>query len=304
MQIRPLEGLIAAPPSPMGRDGQIDLEGVDPLCALLKANGLRGAFVCGTTGESTSLTVDERLRLVERWAAAGEEFAVIAHVGHNSLPVCRRLATHARDVGADAVGLMAPSFFRPQGVEQLVAFCAEVAAAAPELPFYYYHIPEMTGVAIPAADVLEAGAERIPNLAGAKFTSEDLMDFGRCLTLRGGRFDMLYGRDEMLLSALVLGTRGAVGTTYTFAAPLYHRIMGAHEAGQMAKAREDQARARRMVHALHRHGGLAAVKPIMRMIGVDCGEPRLPLRSLDEAECRALRADLEEVGFFEYCCRP
>lgn len=299
-----LEGLLAAPPTPMREDASLELASIQGLLGMLAANGVRGAFVCGTTGESMSLTVQERRHVAERWCALAQgEFVVIVHVGCNCLQDSKELAAHAQQIGAYGIAAIAPSFFRPDRVEELVAFCAEVAAAAPELPFYYYHMPAMTNVAIPVADFMQAAADRIPTLAGCKFTYENLMDYGRCLILEDGRLDMLFGRDEILLSALALGARGAIGTTYNFAAPAYLRIVDAYRRGDMAAAQEDQSRAREMVAVLYRHGGLAAVKPIMKMIGMDCGPPRLPLRRLDEAECEALRAELDAVGFFDFCCR-
>ncbi|KPK58091.1 MAG: hypothetical protein AMK73_09475 [Planctomycetes bacterium SM23_32] len=304
MQVQHLTGLIAAPPTPMRDDGSVDLDVVEPLHRVLVANGVRGAFVCGTTGEGVSLCAEERRAVAERWVRLAEgDFVVIVHVGHDSLPECRSLAAHAQEIGAYAVALMSPSFFKPADVQELAAFAAQVAAAAPRLPFYYYQIPALTGVAIPVADFLGAASGRVPMLAGAKFTYEDLLDYGRCLTLEGGRFDMLFGRDEILLSALALGAKGAVGTTYNFAAPLYRRVMDAYLAGDMAAAQEHQSRAREMVNLMNRSGGLAAVKPIMRIIGLDCGPPRLPLRRLSDAECAELRGGLEALGFFDYCCR-
>ncbi|MHC4592571.1 MAG: dihydrodipicolinate synthase family protein [Planctomycetota bacterium] len=300
-----LEGLIAAPPTPMHRDASIDLDTIVPLCRMVKANGVRGAFVCGTTGECLSLTVRERQQVAERWVATADaDFAVVVNAGHNCLPACQELATHAQRTGADAIALMAPNYFKPASVEDLVLFCAQVAGAAPDLPFYYYHIPHMTGVAIPVVDFLRAAADCIPSLRGAKFTSDDLADFGRCLELDGGRFNMLFGRDENLLAALALGARGAVGTTYNFAAPLFMRILDGYAAGDMPAAQREQSRAREMLAAYYRAGGVVAVKPIMRMIGLDCGPPRLPLRELDEAACETLRAELTAIGFFDYCCRP
>jgi len=305
MSVRHLEGLIAAPPTPMRADGSVALETIDALYRMLVSNGVRGAFVCGTTGESMSLTVQERRLVAERWRALAEgDFIVIVHVGHNSLPDCKELAAHAQRIGAHGIAVMAPNFFKPGSLDDLVAFCAEAAAAAPELPFYYYHMPAMTGVITPAVDFIQAASSRIPTLTGAKFTYEDLMDYGRCLVLEGGRFDMLFGRDEILLSALALGAHGAIGTTYNFAAPLYRRVMDAYAAGNMAEAQEEQSRAREMVAVLYKAGGLAAVKPIMKMIGLDCGPPRLPLHRFGTSEYEKLQAELGRVGFFEYCCRP
>ena len=301
-----LRGLIAAPHTAMSADGSIRLEAIERQAELLSSGGVRGAFICGTTGEGVSLTVPERLKIAERWqAVTGEDFPVIVSVGHLCLADCEVLAAHAQKIGAYAIAAMAPCFFKPAKTEDLVLFCVEIAAAAPELPFYYYHIPAMSGVAIPMLDFLKEAAERIPTLAGVKFTYEDLMDFGRCVALEGGRFDMLFGRDEVLLSALALGARGAVGSTYNFAAPLYKSIMNAHEAGDMATAQKEQTRAMELVNVLEKFGVIPAGKAVMRMIGVDCGPVRLPLRTLADDQYDELHADLEGIGFFTYClgCR-
>lgn len=225
------------------------------------------------------------------------------NAAHTCLADGKALAAHAQQIGAYGVATTAPSFLKPARLEELVAFCAEVAGAAPELPFYYYHIPSLNGVLFPMAEFLARASERIPNLAGVKFTWEDLMDYGRCLALEDGRFDMLFGRDEILLSALVLGARGAIGSTYGFAAPLYQRVIAAFAAGDLAGARREQGRAMEMVAVLNRYGGLAAGKVVMKRIGLDCGPVRLPLRSLTEEECAALNAELDALGAEEYLSR-
>ena len=297
-------GLIAAPVTAMRADGAVNLDIVEAQAAGLAANGVVGAFVCGTTGEGVSLAAEERMAVAARWRqAAGEGFRVIVHVGHQSTAEARRLAEHAERIGADAVAAAGPCFFKPASLDHLIDYCAEIAAAT-ALPFYYYHIPSMTGVHVKLSELLAAGSERIPTLAGAKFTHEDLMDFGLCLALDGGRFELLFGRDEFLLAALALGARGAVGTTYGFAAPLYLRIVAAFERGDMAAARSDQHRAMEMIRTFRAFGGgPAAAKGIMKLIGLDAGPVRPPLRTLSDEQLAQLRDQLDGQGFFEYCNR-
>jgi N-acetylneuraminate lyase len=298
-----LTGLIAAPHTPFHPDGSIACDVIPRQAKLLEKNGVSGAFICGTTGEGASLTSDERCRVVEAWAAAKPaSVSLIVHVGHLSLREASAFARHAQDTGADAIATIAPSFFKPASAAELAAWCAQVAAAAPKLPFYYYHMPAMTGVTIAAADFLNAAKDRIPTLAGVKFTHENLMDFARAGEIEGGRYNILFGRDEILLSGLALGARGAVGSTYNFAAPLYLRIMDACKRGDLAAARRDQSRAMEFIEVLGRFGGLNAGKSAMKFVGVDCGPVRLPLRQLTERQEAELRAALEQVGFFEYCC--
>ena len=304
MTIQHLEGLIAAPYTAMHADGSLNLDVVERQAEALVASGVSGAFVCGTTGESLSLTVAERMAVVERWrAVAPRDFCVVAHVGHTAIADARAIAAHAQEVGVTAIAAMAPCFFKPATVADLVDFCAEVAAAAPRLPFYYYQIPSMTGVSMPVLDFLTAAAGKIPTLAGAKFTYENLMDYFACLRLDGGRYDLLIGRDELLLAGLALGAKGAVGTIYGFAAPVFLRVIGAFDAGDLATARAEQARANELIAVFVKFGGLPAGKAIMRMIGQDCGPARPPLRNLTEEQCAALRAELDRIGFFGYCNR-
>ena len=297
-------GLIAAPPTPMADDGSLRPEVIEAQAAALAANGVVGAFVCGTTGEGVSLTVDERMRVARRWREiAPEGFRVIVHVGALALPDARALAAHAAEIGADAVATLPPLCFKPRTVDDLLAWLAGIAPAAAPLPLLYYHIPDMTGVSRPVSELLAAAERRLPALAGAKFTCEDLCEFGRCLEVGGGRYELLFGRDQMLLGALATGARGAVGSTYNFAAPLYRRLVDAWARGDLDAARADQARSAEMIAVLHRHGGLPAIKAAMPLVGVDCGPVRPPLRPLTADQAAALAADLDAVGFPDYRSR-
>ena len=294
-----LSGLIAAAYTPFHPSGELRLEVVAQQLEVFLESGVAGVFVAGTTGECHSLTVCERQELAARWALLAKgKIPVLVHVGHNSLPDARALAAHAQEIGADGIAAMAPFFFKPDNVDDLVQFLAQIAAAAPKLPFYFYDIPSMTGVRLPTARILEEGIKQIPTLAGLKFTSQDLMTFLECLSVTGGRLDCLYGHDEMLLSALALGARGAVGSSYNFAGPVYNRLIRAFHVGDLALARAEQLSAVRLIRAMIAHGGLAAGKTLNRMIGIDCGPPRAPLRDLTSDQRRALYEQVRDLPVF------
>ncbi|MDB6167579.1 MAG: nanA 2 [Verrucomicrobia bacterium] len=300
MKFTLLSGLIAAPYTPFDVEGRLNLARIPDLAAALRRNGVQGAFVCGTTGEGTALTNEERRKVADAWTRARPSgLVVIVHVGHNCLSESVALAQHAASMGADAFAMLPPSQPRPATLDDLIACCAMVAAAAPGLPFYYYHMPAATGVNFAMADFLRTAAPRIPNLAGIKFTYEHLMDFGQALAFDPARYAVLHGRDETLLAGLALGAKGAVGSTYNYAAPVYHRVMRAFAAGDIATARREQALAVRIVEIMVRHGGLAAGKMIMKLIGLDCGGMRLPQRSITAAAEEQLKDDLTAAGFFE-----
>lgn len=295
-----MKGLIAAPFTPMARDGSVDLDKVGQMADHLRRNGITGVFVCGTTGESLSLTAAERKAVVEAWMAASDPgLAVIAHVGHPALEEAQALAGHAESVGVRAIGAMAPPFFKPATVVDLTAYCRELCAAAPQTPFYYYHIPSMTHVSLSMVDFLDQAADAVPTLAGIKYTHTDLVEFDLCLTYAGGRYEVLAGRDQLLLASLAFGALSAVGSTYNFSAPIFHRLIRAFENGDFEAARAEQRKANEIIRTFEAFGGLAAQKAIMGLIGVDCGPVRPPLRPLDAKAVAALASALERIGFFE-----
>jgi N-acetylneuraminate lyase len=282
----------------MKANGAINTTVVAGQADILVSDGISGAFICGSTGESHSLTVAERMTIAEAWRVAigSRKLKLIVHAGHNSIEDAKALSAHAARIKADAVAIMAPCYYKPGNVDELIEFCAPVAAAAPDLPFYFYDIPALTGVNISMPDFLKKGAGRIPNLAGLKFTTSNFMSLQQCLEAEDGRFNILFGVDEMLLGALALGVHGAVGSTYNYAAPLYQKIIAAFEAGDVAAARSLQLKSVKLVEFLCQCGVLAGGKALMSLLGADCGPVRPPVRNLTEEQRMRLFAQVKSLG--------
>ena len=297
-----LRGLVAATHTPFLADGGLNLSAIEAQAEHLSRDGVRAAFIGGSTGECHSLTVEERLALARRWSEVvrGSSLGLVVHVGSNCLADARALASQAEGLGASALSALAPSYFKPRTLEDLVACCAEIAGAAPSLPFYFYDIPAMTGVRFDMPEFLGLASGRIPNLAGLKFTNVDLKSFQICLDREQARFDILWGVDESLLAALSLGASGAVGSSYNFAASVYLRMMAGFSGGDLPAARAEQLRSIRLIELLARFGYLAAAKAVMGFLGVEVGPARLPNGNLTPDEIARLRADLERIGFEEW----
>ncbi|XZE18101.1 dihydrodipicolinate synthase family protein [Pirellulaceae bacterium SH449] len=297
-----LTGLVAATHTPFSSDGRLNLAVIEKQAEHLLRNGVNSVFVGGSTGESHSLTLEERLALVKRWSEVvrSTDQRLIVHVGTNCLADARTMATHAQDVGAAAISALAPSYFKPKSLDALIECAAEIAGAAPSLPFYFYDIPVLTGVSFSMPEFLERAPERIPNLAGIKFTNPDLMAYQRCLQVEGGRFDIPWGIDEALLAALACGAVGGVGSSYNFAAPIYHRLLDAFERGDMATARLEQFRSVQLIELLAGSGYMAAAKAVMGFLGVEVGQPRLPNVVMSDNQIKHLRQALETLGFFDW----
>ncbi|WP_298647763.1 dihydrodipicolinate synthase family protein [uncultured Proteiniphilum sp.] len=295
-----LKGLVAATFTPMHSNGDINYSVIDQYARHIVDSGISGVFVCGTTGEFTSLTAGERKQILEHWIRASKgDVRVIAHVGSNSQRESVELARHAAEAGAWGIGSIAPGFFKPASVRDLVDFFKPVAAAASELPFYYYNMPSMTGVSLPVAQFLQEGRQEIPNLAGVKFTHNNLMEMGDCIHLDGGAFEVLHGYDEVLICGLALGVVAGVGSTYNYLPSVYLNIMKAMEEGDLEAARAFQMQSIEIVKVIIQHGGgVRGGKAIMNLIGIACGECRLPIAPFEKEEYDSLRKDLEAIGFW------
>jgi len=291
--------LVAAVHAPFDSSGEVAYSLVEKQAELLLNDRVSTVFVNGTTGECTSLTVPERLALAERWfeVSRGTPLKVIVHVGSNCLKDCQELASHAQTHGALAISAFAPSYFKPASLESLQEWCAGIIRSAAVTPFYFYDIPQMTGVKLDIAAFLEQSADRFPSLVGVKFSHSDLVLLQSCMAVHQQRFEVLFGVDEMLLSALVLGVRGAVGSTYNLIAPLYHRLIQAFEQHDFVTARQLQYKSVRLVQLLSKRGFMASAKAMMAFRGVDVGSPRPPHSLLSDSQRQDLFHDLMNEGF-------
>jgi len=298
-----INGFIAAPFTPMHGDGLVNYELIPDYATFYVRNGIDGAFICGTTGEGFSMMPEERMRVAEQWIAHSPAgFKPIIHVGGPGIEESKQLARHAAASGAWGIGTMAPVFFKPSTVEDLITYCAEIAAEAPHLPFYFYHIPAFTGVYLSMVDFLEKAGKVIPNLAGIKYTDENLYEFSRCIQVDNGRFEMLHGRDETFLAGLALGANSGVGGTYNHIMKIYMDIKKAFLDRDMEKAKYLQWKSQKFISVLSKYGGnVNAGKKIMKFMGLDCGPNRLPVHSLSALDEEAMRKELESIGFFDFC---
>ena len=304
MKIIHLKGLIAAPFTPTLNNGDINVSIIPDYFDFLLSNQITGVFICGSTGEGVSLTTKEKMKVAEAWAAASKnhpEFKVMTLIGGNCLKDAIELAKHAESIGLYAVAFTSPSYFKPQNVEILANICQEIASEIPNTPFYYYHIPVLTGVNFSMFELLQQINGHINNFAGIKFTHEDFMDFSRCLAFENEKYDMLWGRDECWLPALAAGAKGAVGSTFNYAAPLYHQITEAFENGQLKKAQQLQLTSIQMISLLTKYGGISVGKSYMKLMGMDLGLFRLPVSNPNPQQYEAFKTDATSIGFFNFC---
>ncbi len=296
-------GLIDAPFTPFKANGDVNLEPIAAYAAMLNKNGLKGAFINGSSGEGYMLTVEERMALAEEWMkAAPKGFKVIVHVGSCCLRDSVRLAQHAAQIGAWGIGSMAPPFPHVGRIEELVKYCETIAAAAPSLPFYFYHIPAFNGCTLPMLDLLKAVDGRIPNFAGIKYTFESLYEYNQCRLYKNGKYDMLHGQDETILAELALGgAQGGICGTSNYNGRGLVAILDCWAKGDIEGARRHQDYAQAVINVIcHYRGNIVAGKRIMKLLGFDLGPNRVPFQNMTDEEEQRMRQELEDIDFFSH----
>ena len=214
-----------------------------------------------------------------------------------------KLARDAEEIGAWGIGAMAPPFPKIGRIEELVKYCETIAAAAPSLPFYYYHIPAFNGAYLPMLEMLKAVDGRIPNFAGIKYTFESLYEYNQCRLYRDGKYDMLHGQDETILPSLAQGgAQGGIGGTTNYNGRELTGIIEAWEKGDIETAREKQNFSQAVINVICNYrGNIVGGKRIMKLIGLDLGPNRVPFRNMTDEEEASMKKELEAIGFFERC---
>lgn len=304
MKSHPVE-ILNAVFTPMHRDVSIDYNRIPDIFEHCIHTGAKGIFLNGTTGECMSLSLPERLNLVETWIECRKkinrpDFKIFVHIGSCNLYETAQMAEHAQSQGVDGIAMVATFYFRPKTLEDLMDQCEYVAAAAPQTPFYYYNIPSLTGVDFPLIDFLELATKRIPNFAGLKNSYTDIVDYQHCIHFAKDNYAMYWGTDEAFMMLYTAGNRHYVGSTYNYMSDLYRKMLDAHHAGDHKNVIRLEGEADAIYKIILGYNGIGAGKEIMSLIGVDCGPVRKPLRVFDQADRESLLQKLKETTFFQH----
>ncbi|XP_070447657.1 N-acetylneuraminate lyase isoform X5 [Equus przewalskii] len=277
-----LQGLVAATITPMTEHGEINFSVIGQYVDyLVKEQGVKNIFVNGTTGEGLSLSISERRRVAEEWVTKGRNKLdqVVIHVGALSLKESQELAQHAAEIGADGIAVIAPFFLKPWNK-------------------------------VRAEEVLDGIQEKIPTFQGLKFSDTDLLDFAQCVDQnRQRQFAFLFGVDEQLLSALVMGATGAVGrmccflsSTYNYLGKKTNQMLEAFERKDFSSALNHQFCIQRFINFVVKLGfGVSQTKAIMTLVsGIPMGPPRLPLQKASREFTDNAEAKLRSLDFLSF----
>jgi 4-hydroxy-tetrahydrodipicolinate synthase len=282
--------------TPFARDQSVDEDAFRRLIRHVLPH-VDGLVPCGTTGEFNYLTPEENRRLVQIAVEEAGHKPVIAGTGAAGTRLAIDLAWGAQEAGATACLIVAPYFLHPsdKGIYQ---HYYEIAAAVPEMPIILYNIPQVVDAYLPRRVVQDLAD--LPNIVGLKDSSGNLTYTMEILEYAGDRINVLIGHDEVVLNALAGGASGMILASAQVYPEIWQAVLAAVRRGDLDTARTLQRQVQKLSRIFCRYGGGVAVKQALKMMGVDAGRPRSPLKSVGGAllhEDRAeIQLELEKLG--------
>lgn len=216
--------------------------------------------------------------------AAGQ-CPVIAHVGAPDTATCVDLAKRCAQVGADAVSAVAPYYYQVDA-ERVRRHYLDIADAS-SAPLIVYHYPELSSTTSSVSFLTELAARE--NVIGVKFTSRDLFFLERVVSACADDFVVYNGADEVCSAGLMLGARGAIGSTYNIAPRLFLQLFRAVQDGNAREAAELQHTANDLIAQMLRHDPIPFIREVLRLQGLATGEARHPVGGVSPAQAKEIR---------------
>jgi 4-hydroxy-tetrahydrodipicolinate synthase len=290
-----VEGIIPALVTPMNDDESINESGLRTIIDHVIKGGVHGIFVCGSQGESFSLTNEEKKRVIATSieASAGR-VPIYAGTGTITTAQSVQLTKMARELGADAVSVTTPYFIKPSPKE-LVDHYKAISEAAEDMPIILYSNPTRTGVIIDVDTVVKLA--KLDNVVGMKDSSADIVQTTAYIeATKGMDFSILVGNDACIFVALISGGKGAVAATSNAAPALVVGIYNAVKSGDIDKARELQFELLPIRRAFSMGTFPVVIKEALNLMGLPAGPARRPIQGLPPDKKAELKRVLANAG--------
>lgn len=292
MDLNKLRGVFCALNAIYDENDKVDTEKMKQLVKVYKDRGVKGVYVCGSTGEGFLLSMDERKKVVEAVKeAAGDDFTIIVHVGCASTKESIELAKHCEQVGVDAVSAVPCVYYHLPEASVLMHWNAIVDAT--DLPFIIYNIPQLTGFNL--TPELLGELSKNEKIVGVKNSAEPVYLMERYRQAAGDNFVIFNGSDEQFVGGRLMGADSGIGGTYGCMPELFVELDKLVNNNEIEKAKALQFKINECIFALLSCKSLyGAAKQVMTIrFGIDCGQPRSPFLPVTAGEAKPV-ADLIE----------
>lgn len=292
--LKKYQGIIPAFYACYEDDGSVSAERTKAFATYLYEKGVKGLYVCGSSGECIYQSVAERKLILESvMEAVGDKLTVIAHVACNNTADSMELAKHAQSLGVDAIAAIPPIYFRlPE--EAIAKYWNDISSAAPDTDFIIYNIPQLAGVSLTMS--LYKEMLKNPKVIGVKNSSMPTQDIQMFKAEGGDDVIIFNGPDEQFVAGRAIGAQGGIGGTYGVMPELFIECDRLIKVGDFAQAQKIQYAINEIIYAMCdcKCNMYSAAKEILRLQGIDIGDAREPLIKLKE-ESKPLAAKVKEM---------
>ena len=280
--------------TPFHEDGSINYDQLKKLVDYHCVNGTDSIVICGTTGESATMTEEEHLECIKRTIdfTAGR-IPVIAGTGSNCTATAVELSREAAKAGADGLLVVTP-YYNKATQKGLIEHYKAIAREA-DAPIIMYSVASRTGCNIEPATVA-ALVKEVDNIVGVKEASGNISQVAKIMQLTQGDIDLYSGNDDQIVPILALGGKGVISVLSNVAPRETHEICAKFFAGDIAGSRELQLKAIPLINALFSEVNPIPVKKAVSLMGMEAGGLRMPLTEMEEANVQKLAQAMRAFG--------
>ena len=288
------EGAGVAIITPFHEDGSINYDKLDELIDFHCTNGTDAIVICGTTGESSTLSEEEHMDCVKfAIQQTRKRIPVIAGTGSNCTYTAVEMSREADEAGADGLLLVTP-YYNKATQGGLIAHYKAVASEV-KAPIILYSVASRTGVNIEAETVAELVRD-VDNIVGVKEASGNISQVAKIMQLTDGNIELYSGNDDQIVPILALGGKGVISVLSNVAPRETHDIVAKFAAGDVAASRELQLKALPLISKLFCEVNPIPVKKAVNLMGMEVGDLRLPLTELSEQHTEELKKAMLDFG--------
>lgn len=281
--------------TPMHEDGSVNYEKLEEILEYQIANSTDAIIICGTTGESSTMTHGEHLKTIKfAIDKVAKRVPVIAGTGSNCTETAIMLSKEAASYGADALLIVTP-YYNKATQKGLIAHYTAIAEAVPETPIIMYNVPSRTGCNLQPATVA-ALVKNVKNIVGLKAASGDLSQIAKTVSLAGEDLELYSGNDDQVLPVLSLGGLGVISVLSNVAPKQTHDMVMKFLEGDIKEAAKLQIEAVPLVNTLFCEVNPIPVKTAMNMMGMEVGPLRMPLCEMEESNKEILKKAMLDYG--------
>ena len=281
--------------TPMYEDGKVNYDKLEELLEYQIANSTDAIIICGTTGESSTMTHGEHLKTIKfAIDKVNKRVPVIAGTGSNCTETAIMMSKEAASYGADALLIVTP-YYNKATQKGLIAHYTAIAEAVPETPIIMYNVPSRTGCNLQPATVA-ALVKNVKNIVGIKAASGDLSQIAKMMSMAGENLELYSGNDDQILPIMSLGGLGVISVLSNVAPKQTHDIVMKFMEGDTREAARLQLEAIPLINALFCEVNPIPVKTAMNMMGMEVGPLRMPLCEMEESDRETLAKAMKDYG--------